>query len=141
MKIVSQITRRILRIQRLLTLSAALSFARAARDNPDDDRVLASFASAAGLQHPSPACVVARRCVSGNIAAWAKRFGKFHERAAKKSFRRQRRDENTGAVLPMRKLLGAISIFAAKVEPDKKALAPLAEMSKDVLARLKRNDE
>lgn len=39
--------------------SAALSFARAARDNPEDRRVFASFADAAGRQHASPACVKA----------------------------------------------------------------------------------
>jgi hypothetical protein len=122
--------------------SAALSFARAARDNPGDDRVFASFATASGRQHASPACVMARRCISGNIATWVKRFGKSHEHAVNKILRRHLSGsgKDTDAALPIQNVLGAVTVFAAKVAPDENAEARLANMAKDVLAKLKRNN-
>lgn len=63
--------------------SAALAFARAARDNPDDLRVFDSYALAVRRQHDSPACTEAVRCVGGDLAGWAKRFGEGQAPAAK----------------------------------------------------------
>jgi len=97
--------------------TAALSFARAARDNPDDQRVFASFADTAGRQHASPACKKARRCVSGNIPAWAKRFGKPHALAVKKMLAGMRKATPSRDVVSLRNMLGAVVIFAEKSDP------------------------
>lgn len=94
--------------------TAALSFARAARDNPDDHRVFASFADAAGRQHASPACQKARRCVSGNISNWAKRFGRPHALAVKNMLARTRKVELSTDVVSLRNMLGAIVVFSEK---------------------------
>lgn len=64
--------------------SAAVAFAQAARDNPDDPLVYAAYAAAAGRQHASPACARAGRCVRGNLVDWAARFGKPHRRLAQR---------------------------------------------------------
>ncbi len=63
--------------------SAALAFARAARDNPDDRRVFDSYALAARRQHAAPACAASDRCVGGDVAGWANRFGPRQAGAAK----------------------------------------------------------
>ena len=63
--------------------SAALAFARAARDHADDLRVFDSYALAARRQHGLPACAESARCVGGDLAGWAKRFGEGQAMAAK----------------------------------------------------------
>jgi len=97
--------------------TAALSFARAARDHPDDRRVFASFADSAGRQHASPACKKARRCVSGDVSAWVKRFGKPHAHAMKKMLNGIRKMSPSEEVVSLRDMLGAIAIFAEKTDP------------------------
>lgn len=110
--------------------SAALSFARAARDNPDDHRVFASFADAAGRQHADPACTKSRRCVSGDIAGWAKGFGDRHVRAIRKLLAAAQRQSGAGRLAELRNLMGAIAIYAAKTAKDA-AAGPLPD---DLLA-------
>ena len=97
--------------------TAALSFARAARDNPYDRRVFASFADAAGRQHASPVYRKARRCVSGNISDWAKRFGKPHTLAVKKMLAGMRKAAPGEDVVSLRNMLGAIVVFAEQSDP------------------------
>jgi hypothetical protein len=99
--------------------TAALSFARAARDNPGDHRVFASFANAAGRQHASPACRKARRCVSGNIPAWAKRFGKPHARTMKKMLAVLASASPPENVVALRNILGAVAVYAEKADADR----------------------
>lgn len=94
--------------------SAALAFAQASRDAPDDARVFQSYADAAGRQHAGPACTKSRRCVSGNIATWAKRFGKRHERAIKQVVAADRKGALEPKVVRMLNVLRAITVYAAK---------------------------
>ena len=120
--------------------SAALSFARAARDNPEDRRVFASFADAAGRQHASPACVKAHRCVSGNVAAWAKRFGKAHERALKQILKGSSKAQQSVTIADIRNTLGAIAIYAAKTESHGGIVNGTSDMAAKALASARRGD-
>jgi hypothetical protein len=120
--------------------SAALSFARAARDNPEDRRVFASFADAAARQHASPACVKAHRCVSGDVAAWAKRFGLAHERALKQLLSVSTKTLQSANIADIRNILGAIAIYAAKTESDSGGTEPSSDRTTKALAYARSGD-
>lgn len=120
--------------------SAALSFARAARDNPEDRRVFASFADAAGRQHASPACVKAHRCVSGNIAAWAKRFGAAHERTLRHLLSSSMKTPESPNAADVRKTLGAIAIYAAQTESEGRDTQMASDLIAKALASARRGD-
>lgn len=94
--------------------SAALAFAQAARDTPDDLRVFESYADAAGRQHAGPACIKSGRCVSGNIAVWAKRFGTRHEQLMKQIVSDARKGKLGPGALQMLNVLRATAVYAAK---------------------------
>lgn len=98
--------------------SAALAFAQAARDAPEDFRVFESYADAAGRQHIAPACTKSARCVSGNVAVWAKRFGKNHEQAIKQIVAAGRKGALTPDAVRMLNILKAIAIYAAKKDDN-----------------------
>lgn len=120
--------------------SAALSFARAARDNPDDTRVFVSFAKVAGRQHASPACVRAGRCVTGRIADWVSRFGKSHGRQITEVLRRVRRGGRTPAFVDSHRRLSAIAVFAAKSDTHYHPDPAIQIMAADALTALRRGD-
>ena len=98
--------------------SATLAFGRAARDTPDDRRVFESFADAAGRQHAEPACATSGRCITGNVADWAKRFGEGHDRALKRidaAYQKGKLDPKTAGVF---RILMAVAVYAAKKEAE-----------------------
>ena len=97
--------------------SAALAFARTARDHPDDLRVFDSYALAARRQHASPACRESRHCVGGDLAAWAKRFGPGQAPAAKATLAAAARKDADGPVRAAVLRLRAAMVHAAKAEP------------------------
>lgn len=98
--------------------SAALAFAQAARDAPEDFRVFESYADAAGRQHTTPACTKSARCVSGNAAVWAKRFGKNHQQAIKQIVAAGRKGALPPDAVRMLNILRAIAIYAAKKDDN-----------------------
>ena len=110
--------------------SATLAFAQAARDTPGDRRVFESFATAAGRQHAAPACITSGRCVSGNVAEWAKRFGTGHDGALKQvdaAYQKETLDPKTTGVF---RILKAIAVYAAKKETE-----PAAESTRKIAIR------
>ena len=104
--------------------SATLAFARAARDRPDDLRVFESFADAAGRQHAGPACIQSGRCVSGNVAQWAKQFGNKHEQALKKIIAAERKRKLSLNVAGTFRVLRAAAVYATKKEAGEVAYPP-----------------
>lgn len=120
--------------------SAALSFAQAARDTPEDLRVFQSFADAAGRQHATPACATSGRCVSGNIAVWVKRFGKRHERPVKQLVAAGQKASLDAGTIGMLKVLRAITVYAAKTQAGPEIDPPTREIAARVLAAFKRGD-
>ena len=107
--------------------SATLAFARAARDRPDDLRVFESFADAAGRQHAGPACIQSGRCVSGNVAQWAKQFGNKHEQALKKIIAAERKRKLSLNVAGTFRVLRAAAVYAAKKEAGEVAYPPAGD--------------
>ena len=91
--------------------SAAVAFARAARDNPDDPLVYAAFAAAAGRQHASPACARAGRCVRGSLADWAARFGSGNRTLTQQLERNAARADATPGVRAAVRALMAVSVY------------------------------
>jgi hypothetical protein len=124
--------------------SATLAFARAARDRPDDLRVFESFADAAGRQHAGPACIQSGRCVSGNVAQWAKRFGKKHEQALKKIIVAERKRKLSLNVAGTFRILRAAQVSAAKKEAGEVAYPPAGhprdELAPQALAAARTGD-
>lgn len=118
--------------------SATLAFARAARDHADDESVFASFAVVAGRQHGSPACTRSGRCVSGNMAVWVRRFGTSHAREVKSMLRRQHRGKTYHPTADLRRLLGAITVFTAKLPADGAGEPAVAERAGRALEMLRR---
>lgn len=105
--------------------SAALAFARAAQDEPDDARVFASFASAAARQHRSPACVRRNHCVGGDVVAFAAAFGEGQADAARDLLSAIADDAAAkGPGAAVNRLRGA-AIYAAGLATDR-ALNPIA---------------
>ena len=120
--------------------SAALAFAHAARDTPEDLLVFESFADAAGRQHKGPACVKSGRCVSGNISGWVKRFGKRHERPVKQMVAAGQKGKLGHDTLRMLNILRAITVYAAKKDADPAPGPELQEIAARALAALRRGD-
>ncbi|MEX2454399.1 MAG: hypothetical protein WD470_06830 [Rhodospirillaceae bacterium] len=113
--------------------SAALAFARAARDDPGDLRVFASYALAVRRQHDSPACARGRHCVGGDVAAFAGRFGAGQADAAKRLVAFAAGDAAPDGLRAAVNRLRAAAIHAAKTE-----LQPVAgdeAMARAVAAR------
>lgn len=120
--------------------SAALAFAQASRDTPDDLRVFASYADAAGRQHAGPACVRSGRCVSGNVALWAKRFGKRHEQSVRQIVAAGRKGKLDPGASRMLNILRAITVYAAKKDTDPTEIAAQRELIARPLAAFDRDD-
>lgn len=120
--------------------SAALAFAQAARETPDDLRVFESFADAAGRQHAGPACVRSGHCVSGNIAAWAKRFGERHERPLRQIVAAGQKAKLDPATLRMLNVLRAATVYAARKNPDPVDDPDLRESAAKALAAYGKGD-
>ncbi|MFT7570770.1 MAG: hypothetical protein ACI9JL_001802 [Paracoccaceae bacterium] len=120
--------------------SAALAFAQAARDTPDDLRVFESFADAAGRQHAGPACIKSGRCVSGNITVWVKRFGKRHERSMKQIVAAGRKGKLAPKTLQTLNVLRAITVYAAKKDASSAADPELRGLAAQVLAAYAESD-
>jgi hypothetical protein len=120
--------------------SAALAFAQAARDTPDDLRVFESYADAAGRQHAAPACATSGRCVSGNIAVWVKRFGKHHEQPVRQMVAAGRKGKLNPATLRMLNILRAISVYAANKDADPANDPELRDIADQALVAYKKGD-
>lgn len=120
--------------------SAALAFAQAARDTPEDLRVFQSYADAAGRQHAAPACSMSGRCVSGNIAVWVKRFGRRHERLVKQLVAAGRKGALDPATMSVLNVLRAITVYAAKTEAGPETGAASRDMAAQALAAFGRGD-
>lgn len=97
--------------------SAALAFAQAARDDPGDPRIFDSFARTVRRQHHGPECVKAGRCVGGDLAAWAARFGAGQTAAAKALLAAAGRDGADAALRDAVKRLRGFAVYGARVDP------------------------
>lgn len=117
--------------------SAALAFSRAARDDLGDERVYGSYADSVGRQHASPACINAGRCVAGKIAGWAARFGKPHERALRKLLSGERAGAAPDDFRRIVNILGAITVYAGRIDSTPAALGSVREMADAALRKLK----
>lgn len=103
--------------------SAAVAFARAARDHRDDPLIYAAYAAATGRQHASPACTRAGRCVRGNLADWAAGFGKRHRGIAQRLERHAAGSGSSTETRAVVRVLMAVSVYA------RKAAAPTPEIA------------